>query len=1101
MKISREEMESVPGNGGDESISSTRDECKKRRLTESNGNELPVSELLDVPISEIMNQIHPEIELDNSALTLMQNILMNILKMIAIEIQGKECEISILEVALKKCFNDNVAKYALQECTNRLDKYEKCDQTSDSLEKMCGLVIPVEPMRIQFEKLCNITLDNKAAIFITTSMEYITAEILELSGNIQRDRITNIDNYDSDSDSEELKHILKNCCEERKNKLLLAPDVMIAITSDEEIVILCDRLDCFNDGNGNGNGNVNSKTNTNVSTENDQDKKISIKLISSLDNGETLIEYHSDSKLILQSILLNSMISTSGSVFSIAKSVTIDVPTSTIEVLCKWLKHDFQEITINNPNSISIWNKEDKEFAEKLLLDAVCDPVLTDDGNGNGDGDGDDELSGSDKFALLLSGSDYLQINLLQQFITTKFHINKQSENNILKCLEFVPHLSDLMDYKHYGFATSNELNDFFKKILNIHDCDNKKLKSKLCSELTWKELQLCDGLYLANKKMFSFGFIDLATSERNKREEMIEKNLTKNTKKRETIKDKVTKAMLKELEKMGPKPMKSKWKTDDDDDDDDDEDGDDGEEKDIDPDNMVYDEVNDPFAKRRKEINLCYREHHLKELDKTFFEAVAQGDLDAAKKAHAEGACPEIITAEEKGIIPFKDLVEKKERWSTIYVDNHDNVIGHRDWGDESRSFSLLSTTEKLDSCQYATPLMIASLNNDINMMNWLLDIGCDVNLAQPSDMMYADGYGLGGFSSIYCATKPEAMELLLSRGADVHQKFLPPQYEENFETRHVLSEHLKFCKLESRDDISRLLIRYGADGNLAEYPCHDCGQDSNLHYRLNTAPTALWPEVVASGDIAFAREMLEYYDVDPNWPGLEEADFKILAEEGAEFLYSNHSQLSYLELYVKSKQIPPNFHNKFYDSMATMKKLHRKIDGNKRETVCKPSGYEEGGSTFGLGANVLQIAILKQDVAMVNLLIDYGADVNNQESVWIGGNGKLPHDTLPNPEYRHSRNLIFWIPDKETLDHYFKCEEENHNSWEDFAVKVKTYSQATPLSVAIATGNQIIIDKLKSKGALSHKNNAVKPIFMCVPAEPSPKSTTSMETVEEEF
>ena len=33
-------------------------------------------------------------------------------------------------------------------------------------------------------------LDNKAAIFITTSMEYITAEILELSGNIQRDRIT-----------------------------------------------------------------------------------------------------------------------------------------------------------------------------------------------------------------------------------------------------------------------------------------------------------------------------------------------------------------------------------------------------------------------------------------------------------------------------------------------------------------------------------------------------------------------------------------------------------------------------------------------------------------------------------------------------------------------------------------------------------------------------------------------------------------------------------------------------------------------------------------------------------------------------------------------
>jgi len=48
-------------------------------------------------------------------------------------------------------------------------------------------------------------------------------------------------------------------------------------------------------------------------------------------------------------------------------------------------------------------------------------------------------------------------------------------------------------------------------------------------------------------------------------------------------------------------------------------------------------------------------------------------------------------------------------------------------------------------------------------------------------------------------------------------------------------------------------------------------------------------------------------------------------------------------------------------------------------------PAGIE--GTDCGLGATVLQIAIVSKNKDMVKLLLDEGADVNQPEDVWVDG------------------------------------------------------------------------------------------------------------------
>ena len=153
--------------------------------------------------------------------------------------------------------------------------------------------------------------------------------------------------------------------------------------------------------------------------------------------------------------------------------------------------------------------------------------------------------------------------------------------------------------------------------------------------------------------------------------------------------------------------------------------------------------------------------------------------------------------------------------------------------------------------------------------MINWLLDVGCDVNAGLPDCLESGDGYSFGGMTAIVCATTVPAVKALLQRGANPNMSYTPPQYEAGLDKRSALVDHLVLSDWRDREEIARCLVRYGADPNSVGFPYHGTGQDDGRNYALANTPTAYWPRVVSSGDVDWAKQLLELYGADPNWPG----------------------------------------------------------------------------------------------------------------------------------------------------------------------------------------------------------------------------------------
>lgn len=219
--------------------------------------------------------------------------------------------------------------------------------------------------------------------------------------------------------------------------------------------------------------------------------------------------------------------------------------------------------------------------------------------------------------------------------------------------------------------------------------------------------------------------------------------------------------------------------------------------------------------------------------LDNALWEAVGAGDLHAAQQAYNAGACLDLISGFRDGkctevIMRREDLDESTLRGHDFdqYADNHLHTL-----------------------------VMLAASSGHLEVINWLLDLGCDVNSSQPTNISFGDGYGYGGMTPLMCARSLQVVQLLCARGADASQCYTPPQYENRFNPIPTLA---KLCRLYSKNDveIARCLIKHGADVNEVTHECEDSGLDS------------YWPQVVAAGDVDFAAELLENHDADPNWP-----------------------------------------------------------------------------------------------------------------------------------------------------------------------------------------------------------------------------------------
>jgi len=314
--------------------------------------------------------------------------------------------------------------------------------------------------------------------------------------------------------------------------------------------------------------------------------------------------------------------------------------------------------------------------------------------------------------------------------------------------------------------------------------------------------------------------------------------------------------------------------------------------------------------ARRQASIDAEVKEHRSlrdkitdearrKELDQEMWNAVKAGDLEAAQAVYAKGAHPDLFFEGDEAehvLMPFDKYLKKGE------------FIG------ENVYFGVCEPSHMTAgmSC-----LMMSTQQGNHQMMDWLLDVGCDIISAQPN-YIYGDGYSFGGMTALAFASSLDVVMLLLARGADTKESsYIPPQYEDNFDGASIFSATTVLLAASPElDAIQRAFVRHGGNVNLADYPCFDGGQDTGSYYKRDNPPTSYWPKVVASGDIEWAFELLTCYAADPNWP--------------------------------------------------------RSIDGE---------------HDIGLGATVLMIAILKQNVDMVKLLIKNGADVNLTELVWSNG------------------------------------------------------------------------------------------------------------------
>lgn len=378
--------------------------------------------------------------------------------------------------------------------------------------------------------------------------------------------------------------------------------------------------------------------------------------------------------------------------------------------------------------------------------------------------------------------------------------------------------------------------------------------------------------------------------------------------------------------------------------------------------------------------------------LDQELWNAVKAGNLSRAKSAYAKGATADLFFEGDQ----VKHVLMPFDKYLAHDNPNGDNV------------YSGVCLPAKMTAGM--STLMLATQQDNIDMMNWLLDVGCQINSAQPS-LMYGDGYSFGYMTALAFASSAETVMLLLSRGADATVEYVPPQYEDGFNYRSILSSFIVL--LAGSPDlvaIQRAMVQHGADVNVADYPCFDDGQDTGRYYCLENPATSYWPNVVASGDIEWATELLTSYGADPNWP--------------------------------------------------------RSIDTCNQED----SIFNSARTHIGLGATVLMIAILRENVDMVNLLIEKGANVNLAEFVYFkdvcSETGEL--------------GGYFFVND-EMLMHYWNTTDPEELG---FPLHAPNNKKATPLSVALGTGNAEVIEILQANGATKRgvSKRASVPAFMCI-------------------
>ena len=235
--------------------------------------------------------------------------------------------------------------------------------------------------------------------------------------------------------------------------------------------------------------------------------------------------------------------------------------------------------------------------------------------------------------------------------------------------------------------------------------------------------------------------------------------------------------------------------------------------------------------------------------LDANMWKAINEGRLDAAQRLLDLGAEPAMTLEPAPGSnVSIREIHSRKDSWNQIHI--------------------CIPDFEPCGSDMYEFPssLMLAVINDDLNMVRWLTDVaGVPANFKQ-AVLVCCDDADVenGGMNALWVTKSVEVMQHLLSRGCNPKQYCLTETNEGRAGTRKQPLLHgdgQGSCTVNNYD---RMLITHGANPNVFLTSCeHDEAHASACDW-------AYWPNILNSYnvDMEWCKQLLEIYDANPNWP-----------------------------------------------------------------------------------------------------------------------------------------------------------------------------------------------------------------------------------------
>tara|TARA_B100000780_G_C21103529_1_gene445436 strand:+ start:850 stop:1878 length:1029 start_codon:yes stop_codon:yes gene_type:complete len=319
-----------------------------------------------------------------------------------------------------------------------------------------------------------------------------------------------------------------------------------------------------------------------------------------------------------------------------------------------------------------------------------------------------------------------------------------------------------------------------------------------------------------------------------------------------------------------------------------------------------------------------------------------------------------------------------------------------------------------------YHTSLMLATFRNDLNMMRFLLDNGVEANFCQP---VWEEDLGeRGGFNALWVATSTEAIQLLLSRGADPTQECkLEKQGGSTHDAREICPQPLLLHQIQ----FDKVLIKYGANPNAYHIDYGD--------YSEGMPPfvsDAYWPKQLAREplDLKWCEELLTEHGANPNWP---------VGAEGGKYenILLKNKIVAFETLNERFKTLPEGEEKESIDQeLDAADEAIQEMEEDAEPSIKEPQGL-----------TVLMKAVLTGNIAVVQLLLKHNADPNQFD----------PTDRKEWEEMAECCDTDFCV--YYSHDGTVVNDDTEYDDWE----------MQSPLSIALKQGNQEMIGLLKSHGA----------------------------------